>query len=68
MQCSDTCPVRVLDVVRGSVGNSYRTAGLEALQTPTPKIKKMTHAGLEPAIFGFEDQRLIHWATRAVLM
>ena len=25
---------------------------------------KMTTAGLEPAIFGSEDRRLIHWATR----
>ena len=26
----------------------------------------MTTAGIEPAIFGSEDRRLIHWATRPI--
>ena len=30
---------------------------------PPSWFQTMTLAGLEPAIFGSEDQRLIHWAT-----
>ena len=56
--------VLAIKTTAAAAASQRRSATRATRHCSSPKLmSKMILAGLEPAIFGSEDQRLIHWAT-----